>query len=291
MEVFLTIARTGSLTAAADALDTSSSTVVRTLAALEREVGVRLFHRTTRRLSMTEDGRVYLAHVQQVREAVEASRSALSRIRTEPEGTIVCTAPVTFGELHVAPSVARYLGTHPKVQVRLLLLDRVVDLVQEGIDVAIRIAPLADSSLIARPVGQVRQVIAASPDALRRFGTPGEPEALRTLPCILHDGLGDLAAWEFSVKGRTLKVPVRGALSCNTIGAARAACGEGAGFARLLNYQVAPLVARGDLQIVLEQFEPPPRPVTLMYSRFSPGSVRMTTFLDWLRRDLRTGTP
>ncbi|MDE2154793.1 MAG: LysR family transcriptional regulator [Xanthomonadaceae bacterium] len=289
MDVFVAIVEKGSLTAAADALDTSLPTVVRTLAALEREVGVRLFHRTTRRLSITEDGRVYLAHVKQVRDAVEASRLALARTRSQPEGVICCTAPVTFGELHVAPSVARYMQAHPRVQVRLLLLDRLVDLVQEGVDVAIRIAPLADSSLIARSVAEVHQLIVASPKFLRRVGTPRLPQDLQDQPCVLHGGLGELGSWQFQVDGRPQRVRVHGRLTCNTIGATVAACREGAGFARLLDYQVAPFIKRDELKRVLQAFEPPPRPVSLVYSRFTPGSVRMTSFLDWMQRDLGAG--
>lgn len=294
MDVFVAIAEKGSLTAAAEALDTSLPTVVRTLAALEREVGARLFHRTTRRLSITEDGRVYLTHVQQVKDAVEASRSALAKNRTEPEGVICCTAPVAYGELHVAPSVARYAHTYPRVQVRLLLLDRLVDLVQEGVDVAVRIASLADSNLIARPVTEVRQIIVASPKVLRRLGTPRLPQDLQEKPCVLHGGLGELGSWQFQVDGRPHRVRVQGTLTCNTVGATVAACREGVGFARVLDYQVAPSIERGELKRVLEAFEPPPRPVSLVYSRFTPGSVRMTSFLDWLQRDLgpvRSGPP
>jgi DNA-binding transcriptional LysR family regulator len=289
MDVFIAIAEKGSLTAAADALDTSLPTVVRTLAALEREVGARLFHRTTRRLSITEDGRAYLTQVRQVKDAVEASRQVLAQTRKEPEGVICCTAPVTYGELFVAPSVARYMQAHPRVQVRLLLLDRLVDLIQEGVDVAVRIAPLADSSLFARPLAQVRQVIAVSPKALRRLGRPRHPLELQERPCVLHGGIGELNAWQFRVDGRPQRVRVQGALTCNTVGATVAACREGLGFARLLDYQLALLAKRGELRPVLEDFEPLPRPVSLVYSRFTPGSVRMTSFLDWLQRELGAG--
>ena len=181
MSVFVKIAEAGSLTAAANSLGKSLPAVVRMLAALEDHLQVRLFNRTTRRIALTEEGNVYLTRCRKILTEIEESELALSQHQVEPHGAITLTAPVRFGEMHITPSVTRFLDQYPKVQVNLLLLDRVTNLLDEGIDLAVRIAHLEDSSLIAKPVGEIHQVVVASPALLVKTGGAPERPAARAL--------------------------------------------------------------------------------------------------------------
>ena len=287
IEVFLEIAERGSLTRAADALSLSLPSVVRTLAALERHLGVRLFNRNTRRLSITDEGRAYREHSLAIRAAVAESEQAMSRAQAEPTGSVTVTASVKFGELHVAPLLASYLLRYPGVELQLLLVDRVVNLVEEGVDLAVRIAPLPDSSLVARYVADVHQVIAVSPALLKSVGTPRTPEDLESLPCIRFDGLGDARVWEFSSAGRGLRVKIDGRMGCNTVGANLAACIAGQGFGRFLHYQVLEAIERGELIPVLQSYEPKSRPLSLVYPSNRHGSARLSTLVDHLSEGLR----
>ena len=172
MESFVRIVERGSLTAAGEALRKSLPSMVRTLAALEAELGVRLLNRTTRRISLTDEGREFLEHCRRVLAEVDDAQAALSARRIEPRGRLRVTASVMFGRLHVTPVVTSFITRYPAVQTELLLLDRSVDLVEEGVDVAVRIGRLPDSSLVAIPVGAVQRVLCASPAYLKRAGVP-----------------------------------------------------------------------------------------------------------------------
>lgn len=264
----------------------SQPNVVRTLAALERHLGVRLFNRNTRRLAITDEGRAYREHALAIRAAVAASEQAMQRSHAEPSGSLTLTASVKFGELHVAPLVASYLDRHPRVEVRLLLLDRLVNLVDEGIDLAVRIAHLPDSSLVARPISEIRQVIAASPALLAARGVPQTPQSLAAAPCIGFDGFGTPGVWEFATDGKRERVKVKGRMHCNTVGANLAACIAGQGFGRFLHYQVIDAVARAELVPVLQGHAPPSRPLSLVYPRNRHGSARLSSLLEHLAAHL-----
>jgi len=179
---------------------------VRQLAALERELGARLLNRTTRRQSLTEDGRLYLERARRVLADLEEADRLIAVQHAEPSGTLSVTAPVLFGHMHVAPAVARFLQRYPLTRVRLMLIDRVVDLVEEGHDLAVRIAHLPDSTLIAQPVGSVRRVVTASPGWLRRHGSPRHPGDLANLNCLIG---ADGGRWTFVEGNRAVAVPVR----------------------------------------------------------------------------------
>lgn len=293
IEVFLEIAERGNLTRAAEALSQSLPSVVRTLAALEDHLGVRLFNRTTRRVLITEEGRAYRDHAMAIRTAIAESEQAMSRSRVEPTGSLTLTASVNFGEVHVAPLVASYLQRHPRVDVQLLLLDRVVNLIEEGIDLAVRIAPLTDSSLVARHVADVRQVIAASPALLASDPVPKTPQDLAGRPCIRFGGIGDAMTWDFAEGGRKVRVKVDGQMACNTVGANLAACVAGQGFGRFLHYQVLDAFERGTLVPVLQAHEPSTRPLSLVYPRNRHGLARLSTMVEHLDAGLRErlGTP
>jgi DNA-binding transcriptional LysR family regulator len=176
MKTFVRIVEVGSLTAAADMLDTSLPTVVRTLAGLERELGVSLLKRTTRRLHLTDEGAQYLERCRDILASIEEAEDILVARRTEPVGKLSVTASVAFGRQYLAPILYDFLERHPKVTAEALFVDRVVNLIEEGVDVAVRIAHLKDSSLVAIPVGRVRRVVCASAQYLRRHGVPEVPD-------------------------------------------------------------------------------------------------------------------
>lgn len=253
LQTFVRIAELGSLTAAAAALDTSVPSVVRQLAALEQHLGTRLFQRTTRRVALTADGRAYLARCRDVLALLADADAALRGDSRDVRGHLRLTAPVLFGEQHVAPVVAAFVQQHPLVSVDLLLLDRYVNLVEEGVDAGIRIGELPDSSLVATRLGEVRPLVVASPAWLARHGTPARPEQLRDAECISFSGERD-TDWVFLQGGRRLRVPVRGRLGFNHPGAALRACEAGAGIGWFLSYQVRAALQAGRLQAVLPDY-------------------------------------
>jgi DNA-binding transcriptional LysR family regulator len=287
MTAFVAIADRGSLTAAADSLGTSLPSVVRTLAALERELGARLLTRTTRRIALTEEGRDYLERARRVLAQVEEAEAALTARQVTPQGRIALTSSVMFGRLHVAPLLAQFLEAYPKVQGELLLLDRVVNLLEEGMDLGVRIGHLADSSLVAIPVGETRRVICASPAYLRRAGTPAAPEDLAAHACIRFTGLHAGSEWEFRDAGKPLRVAVEGPLVTNQVDAALDAALNGLGCGMFLCYQVRAAVAAGRLRYLLRDHEPPPLPIHVVYPRGRLMSARVRALLDWLVPRLR----
>jgi DNA-binding transcriptional LysR family regulator len=285
MQVFVEIARR--LTAAGAALGKSPPTVVRILATLERELAVKLMHRTTRRLALTDEGRMYLEHCRRVLAELEEGERALTNRQTAPAGTVSITAPVRFGEMHVAPLVTAFLAAHERVEARLLLLDRPIDLLEEGVDVAVRIGRPRDSSLIARPVGEIREVVVASPALLARAGTPSHPSELSNVACVRFVGIASDPTWSFGTGRRALQVPVTARLVCNQAAVAVQACAVGLGFGRFLSYQVMPDVLAGRLRIVLAEFEPAPLPVTVLSPPNRAPSARVRALLEWLAPGLK----
>lgn len=288
MSVFVEIADKGSLTAAADSLGKSLPAVVRMLAALEDNLQVRLFNRTTRRIALTEEGRIYLSRCNKILADIEESELALSQNQIEPHGSMTLTAPIRFGELHVAPSVTRFLEQYPKVQINLLLHDRIVNLLDEGIDMAVRIAHLEDSSLIAKHVGAIRQVTVASPELLAKTdGAPQHPHQLSDLPCVRSTSISSSPLWHFNENGKRLDVQIKSSFMCNQVKATVDACIAGLGFGIFFNYQVMPWVRSGELEIVLNDFEPEPLPLSLVYPHTRLMAMRVRTLVDWLAKDLK----
>jgi DNA-binding transcriptional LysR family regulator len=287
MNGFMRIVEKGSLTAAAADLGTSLPSMVRALAALEHEVGVTLLNRTTRRLHLTDEGRQYLEHCRIILGQVRDAEMALTSRRAKPQGKLAVTASVMFGRRHVAPVVNEFVQAHPDVTAELLFVDRMASLVEEGLDVAVRIGHLADSSLVAISVGEVRRVVCASPGYLRRHGVPRRPADIRQHRCIRFTGLSPRSEWPFRVDSRSTAVPIASVLTCNQVDAAVDACADGLGLGSFLSYMVAPLRRSGKLKYVLEDFEPEPLPVHVAYphSRLLSASVR--AFVDLCVRRLR----
>jgi DNA-binding transcriptional LysR family regulator len=290
METFVRIVERGSLTAAADTMRSSLPAVVRTLAALEAELGVRLLNRTTRRIALTDEGREYYERCRRVLAEVDEAEAALSARRAAPKGRLRITAPVMFGRLHVAPVATGFAARHPAVQLELILLDRVVDLLEEGVDLAVRIAHLPDSSLVAIRVGETRRVVCGSPAYLRRAGTPQSPAELARHRCVSSSGLNPgFDEWRFDKE----RVAVHPALASNQIDAALDACVSGLGLGQFLCYQVQALLDAGRLKRVLADFEPAPLPIHVIYAHARLLSSNVRAFVDWtvpqLRKRLASG--
>ena len=287
LQAFVAIVERGSLTAAAEALDSSLPAVVRTLAALESQLGVRLLNRTTRRLSLTEDGRQYLERARRILADLDDADRSLGARQAEPSGTLSVTAPVLFGQYHVAPAVTRFLQRHPKMHVELVLLDRVVNLVEEGLDVGVRIGHLQDSTLVARGVGRIRHVVVASPALLRRLGTPKHPRELARLPCLRFSAT-EGGPWAFREAGRAFTVGVQGPLDCNLAAPMLEACAAGLGFVRCFSYQAASLLTAKHLRIVLGDYEVEPWPVSLTYPSARLLPSRTKVFIEWMVDELKS---
>lgn len=286
IEVFLAIARYGSLTQASVRLGRSLPAVVRTLATLERELGVRLFNRTTRRIALTEEGQAYLNTCTQLTGELSAVESRLRGDRRMPSGLVHVAASHLFGEMHVAPVVTALLRRHPDLRARLSLTDRITDLVDEDVDIAVRIGHIRDSSLVARQIGHVRQVLCASPDFLRQHGEPDDLAALSELPCLRIDGNNAGLTWPFREGDRLVRIPVSGQLVGNMVRPAIAACLDGLGLSLFLSYQVADHVQQGRLRVLLQNFEPEPLPVRLVYPHRTFLSTRVKVVLDALEQAL-----
>jgi len=276
--VFVAVADTGSLSAAARQLGMPLTTVSRHLAALEDQVGVRLVTRTTRRLALTEPGRVYLDSSRRILAEVEAAELRLGGENAEPQGELALTAPVLFGRLHVLPIVTEFLGAFPRVTARMLLLDRVVDLVEEGLDIGVRIGNLPDSSMRALRVGAIRHVACASPTYLAAFGTPATPKDLAGHACISFSALAQATQWSFAgPKPRRVAISPR--LVVNSADAAIEAAKAGLGITRVLSYQAAASLADGSLRLVLERFEPDAIPVHLLHREDHLPQAKVRAFL------------
>jgi len=287
MRTFVRIVELGSLTAAANELGTSLPTVVRALAGLERQLGVLLLKRTTRRIHLTDEGTQYLEHCRLILTAIQESEDLLVSGGRELHGKLTVTASVGFGQRYVSPLLTRFLMQHPGVRAELMLLDRMVGLVEEGIDVAIRIAHLKDSSLVAVPVGTVRRVCCGSERYLQHHGTPEVPADVKGHRCIRHTVLAPRNDWQFRIGHRKVTIPISPVLASNSIESALNACMDGLGLGVFLSYMVAPYIRADRLRCVLERFEPEPIPVQIVYSPSRLMSNTVRTFINECAGELK----
>ncbi|MBM3532979.1 MAG: LysR family transcriptional regulator [Alphaproteobacteria bacterium] len=278
MGLFVAIVEAGSLAGAARRLGQPVQTVSRKLGALEGHLGTRLLVRTTRRLSLTEEGREYAEACRRVLADVEEAERRVAGRHAEPRGTLAITAPVVFGRLHVLPAVLEFLEAYRKVETRLVLIDRVFDLVEEGIDAAVRIGSLSASSLIAIRLGELRRVICASPDYLEKRGTPATLADLSGHDCITFAGISSPARWSFGESG---SIAVQSRLVVTTAEAAVDAAVAGLGVTQLLSYQVEAALAAGQLRLVLNRLELTRVPVHLVSIEGRQAPARVRSFLDF----------
>ena len=276
LQTFVRIADGGSLSAAARATGRSLPAISRSLVQLETELGVRLLHRTTRRIHLTDAGAQYLERCRRILADLDEANASVSDSVRALAGPITLTAPIQFGHKHVAPVVAEFLAAHPGVSVDLALTDRFANMVEEGIDLAVRIGTLEDSTLVAKHLGSVRRVACASPAYLKRRGTPRTPKDLANHTCLLFSGLSPTPQWEFHDAGKALQIRVQGIFASNHGPSVIEAARGGLGIIVALSYQVQELVAAGELRVVLQRFEPAAIPVNavLPSGRLQPARVR-----------------
>lgn len=284
MHVFTTVAETGSFSRAATVLHLSAPAATRAVAALEAVVGTRLFSRTTRSVVLTEAGRRYFDDCKRILTELADAEAAAAGSYNLPQGELSVTAPVLFGEMYVLPVVTSFLDLHPGITARTVFVDRVTNLVDEGLDVAIRIGELPDSSQSAIRVGAVRRVVCSSPAYLEAHGEPKEPEDLRHHRLVVSTGSSMPVEWRF---GGRAPVTVKPALSCNTTRATVLAAVEGFGVTRRLSYQVAPEVAAGRLKIILPEFQEPPLPVHVIHTEGRRAAAKVRAFVDFAVEQLR----
>ncbi|MGH8668041.1 MAG: LysR family transcriptional regulator [Burkholderiales bacterium] len=279
MHAFTRIVDGGSLSAAARSLGVSLPAVVRTLAALEEHLGTRLLNRTTRRISLTDAGQQYYERSRQILGELEDAELSVSAAGRRPVGTLSLTAPVLYGRLKVVPLVAAYRRRFPEVSVRLLLLDRNVNLIEEGLDLAIRIGVLADSSLVSLELARVRRVVCASPAYLRRRGLPRHPRELAKHSCLSLSAITPTDQWQFREHGRPLAVKVRPAFVSNSADAVIAMAEAGAGVGVALSYQIERQLAQGKVKLVLDEYAPPAVPVSALYPHGRLTAAKVREFL------------
>jgi DNA-binding transcriptional LysR family regulator len=288
MSVFAAIVDGGSLSAAGRHLNVPLATVSRKLAELEAHLRTRLITRSTRRLELTDAGREYLGACRQILEQVDEAERAAAGAYAKVKGQLVIAAPIVFGRLHVVPVAAAFLDLHPEVDIQLRLGDRNVNLIEEHVDLALRIGVLPDSNLVATPVGAVRRVVCASPHYLARFGTPKTLDDLAAHRCISFDGLDAANTWVFAGHGgERRQVAIHSRLSVSTADAAIAAAVLGLGLTRVLSYHVADALRDGGLVPVLAGDEPPAVPASLIYAGQGRLPMKTRAFIDFAVGQLR----
>lgn len=286
MSVLVAVVEAGSLSAAARRLNMPLATVSRKVNELEAHLKTRLLTRTTRQLSLTEAGASYVAACRRILEEVGEAERAATGEYTAPRGTLALTAPVVFGRLHVLPVVNAFLAQYPEIDARLVLADRVVNLMEEHVDAAVRIGALPDSALVAVGVGAIRRVVCASPAYLAAHGVPAAPRDLASHRCVTFEGV-EGHAWTFRAGKSDVVQSVYSRLAVNTAEAAIDAALQGVGLTRVLSYQVAQAVREQRLAVVLDAFEPPPWPVSLVHGGQTPLPLKLRAFLDFATPLLR----
>jgi DNA-binding transcriptional LysR family regulator len=285
--VFIAVADHGSFAAAARRLGRSPASVTRAVADLEARLGVRLLTRTTRAVSTTEAGQRFLGGAKRVLADLDEIERAAAGQGTAPRGELRLTAPILFGRLHVLPIVTEFLDRFPEVQAALALVDRPVDLVEEGLDVAVRIGALGESSAVATRVGALRRIVVASPDYLARRGTPQRPADLTDHDVVAFSGIAGVEYWVFREAAGDVNVAIRPRLVVSTAEAAIDAARAGFGLTRVLSYQAAGDVARGSLLRVLPGYEGDEVPIHLVYPGGRHPPPKLRAFLDFTTPRLR----
>jgi DNA-binding transcriptional LysR family regulator len=287
MSVFVAIVEAGSFSEAARRLGMPLATVSRRLAELESHLKTQLIKRPARKLILTESGRSYLAACKRISEQVdEAERDASGEYRI-PVGELAVTAPSPLGHMHLMPLALEFMAAYPDIHLRMVLSDRVINLLEERIDVAIRIGALRDSSMIATSVGSIRHVVCASPGYFAARGRPQKPQELTAHDCITIDRAASPRGWKFADGSAEIVVPVNSKIDVSSSEAAIIAAIAGAGIARVMSYKMQDALRAGQLEIVLDEFEPDPWPVNILYTERRIVPLKLRTFIDWAVPRLR----
>ena len=287
MSVFVAVAEAESFAGGARRLGMSPPAVTRAIAALETRLRVKLLNRTTRFVRVTEAGQRYLDDARRVIGDADAADEAAAGINAEPRGHLAVTAPMLFGRMFVTPGIVDYLQRYPGMEVSALFLDRVVNLLEEGLDVGVRIGELPDSSMKAIGAGHVRRVVCASPEYLKKHGTPKTPAELAHHIVVLSSTVTPVVDWKFSHDAKTTSVRVKPRLTVTSNEAAIEAVCAGFGVTRLMSYQVAPYVKSGRLKIVLSTYEPQRLPIHILHREGKYASAKVRTFVDLMVARLR----
>lgn len=287
MNVFVAVAETGSFAGGARRLKMSPPAVTRAVVALEEQLGVRLFTRTTRVVRVTEAGARYLEDARRILIELEEADAAAAGINAIPRGPLSVTAPVLFGKLYVMPIITEYQSAFEQTTVSALFVDRVVNFVDEGMDVGLRIGQLPDSSLRAIRVGRVRRVVVGTPAYLERFGIPQTPADLANHRIVASSGVSPTNDWVFQLAGEKVTARVQPRIVANTNDGPLEAASRGFGLTRLLSYQVASQLESGELKTVLGEFEGPELPVHVIHREGRHGSAKVRSFVDLAVERLR----
>lgn len=287
LKVFTSVAETGGFAKAAARLRSSAPAVTRTVAALEQRLGVQLFNRTTRRVSMTEAGRRFLEHARRILNDLDVAESELVGESSMPSGHLTITSPVTMGRMVLPSIVTDFLLAHPLVTTKVLLVDRITNLIEEGIDVGLRVGQLPDSSIIARQIGEVRRIFVASPAYLSEHRAPKDPADLKVHFMIAFTGLMPNREWVFGDGKAARRIALKPRFEINDAAAAIAAAESGGGITIALSYMVARHIRERRLVQVLEAFAPPAVPVQLVYPESRLVAPKVRAFVDYAAPKLR----
>jgi len=282
MKTFVNVVATGSFTAAAQRSNMSTALVSKYIGQLEERLGARLLNRTTRSLALTEIGSSYLERCVEVIDDFDELEAAVHNKRSNPGGNLIISAPVSFGEMHLTTAVARFLTRYPDISIDLRLTDRFVNLVDEGVDLAIRISELADSSLIARRLAPARTIVCAAPSYLEKHGHPDYPHDLVDHECIIDTNFQDFDEWPFVIEGKRISVKVSGRFSVNSAQSSRAMIVAGAGIGLIPAYAIAEDIIEQNAVIVLEDFEALDPGIYALYPHNRHLATKVRAFVDFL---------
>jgi DNA-binding transcriptional LysR family regulator len=280
MQAFVAVADLQGFAPAARKLGLSPSAVTRLIAALEDRLGARLLQRTTRKVALTDVGARYLERARRILGDVEEAEGSAQDERRRPSGRLVVSAPVGFGRLHVSPVISAYLNRYPEVSAELRLTDRMINLVEDGVDLAVRIGHLRDSTLVARHAGEMRRIVVASPGYVRECGEPKTPADIVSHQTIQFGATTGSPDWRFVENGREVRVTCAPRFTTNSADAAIQYAGQGGGLTRVLAYQAAEAIKAGRLKIVLAKFEQPALPIHLVYPTSRLLSAKVRAFID-----------
>jgi DNA-binding transcriptional LysR family regulator len=284
MRIFVKVAETESFAAAARSLHLSAAAITRSIAALEATIGARLFVRTTRSVKLTEAGARYLEDCRRILSDIAEAEASAAGSFARPSGLLTVTAPALFGQMYVLPVLLEYLDIHPTVTARTFFVDRPVNMVEEGVDVAVRIGHLPDSGFTAIQVGSVRRVVCGSPDYFAKYGVPKTPADLRDHRIATSTSAWASPEWRFRQDQR---VTIHPSLQCNTNEAAINAAVASWALTRVLHYQIGPALMSGALQIVLDEYEEPTLPIHVLYPEGRHASAKVRSFVELAVTQLR----
>lgn len=290
MTTFVTVVETGGFSAAARKLDVSPSVISRVITELEAHLGARLLTRTTRIVRLTDIGTAYFDDCRRIMGEIDTAERSASGAQATPRGQLHLTAPVLFGKDYVMPIALAYLSRYPEVDMACWFVDRVVNMVEEGMDVGVRIGELPSSSLQATQVGRVRRVVCASPAYLAKHGVPQHPDQLAAHPTILTVGASPSSEWRFHASSATIVEQMQPRITTTTNDSAIAAAVAGFGIVRVLSYQIADALREGHLSVLLEDFEPPTLPVSVVHREGRHATRKVRAFLDLAIDTLRADT-